>query len=102
MDASLFWAKDYDIELEKTTKQFGTNSSYVLTHLLVVREGLGVLLVFANVSSGFLNIISNICHGLFDKRKFFLRHPVYIVVEVTMNSSQRPELPKNVNIRNQL
>ena len=48
--------------------------------------------------SGFLNIISNICHGLFDKRKFFLRHPVYIVVEVTMNSSQRPELPKNVNI----
>ena len=42
LDASLFWAKEYDIELEKTTKQFGTNSSYVLTHLLVVREGLGV------------------------------------------------------------
>ena len=60
----------------KTTKQFGKNSSHVLAHLLVVREGLGVLLVFPRVSYGFLTANSNICHGIFDKRKFFLRHPV--------------------------
>ena len=55
----------------KTTKQFGKNSSHVLAHLLVVREGLGVLLVFPRVSYGFLTANSNICHGIFDKRKFF-------------------------------
>ena len=61
----------------KTTKQFEKNSSHVLAHLLVVREGLGVLLVFPRVSYGFLTANSNICHGIFDKRKFFLRHPVH-------------------------
>ena len=66
----------------KTTKQFGKNSSHVLAHLLVVREGLGVLLVFARVSYGFLTANSNICHGIFDKRKFFLRHPVCIFVVI--------------------
>ena len=55
----------------KTTKQIGKNSSHVLAHLLVVREGLGVLLVFPRVSYGFLTANSNICHGIFDKRKFF-------------------------------
>ena len=70
LDASLSWAKEYDIELEKTTKQFGTNSSYVLTHLLVVREGLGVLLVFAKFSEGFLAVNSNICQ-FWQKEVFF-------------------------------
>ena len=60
----------------KTTKQFGKNSSHVLAHLLVVREGLGVLLVFPRVSYGFLTANSNICHGIFDKRKFFFKNPV--------------------------
>ena len=63
----------------KITKQFGKNSSHMLAHLLVVREGLGVLLVFPRVSYLFLTANSNICHGIFDKRKFFLRHPVVLV-----------------------
>ena len=74
LEASLFWAKEYNIELEKTTKQFGTNSSHALTHLLVVREGLGVLLVFAKVSFGFLTVNSYICHDQFWQKEVFLRH----------------------------
>ena len=65
---SLSWAKEYNIELEKQQNNWG---KIVLAHLLVVREGLGVLLVFPRVSYGFLTANSNICHGIFDKRKFF-------------------------------
>ena len=34
-------------------------------YILVVREGLGVLLVFARVSYGFITVNSNICHCQF-------------------------------------
>ena len=47
----------------KTTRRFGTNSSYVPTHLIDVREGLGILLLFAKAHYGFLTASSNICHG---------------------------------------
>ena len=40
--------------------------------------------IFANVSYGFLTVNSNTAN--FDKKKFFLRHPV--VVEVTMNMAK--------------
>ena len=59
----------------KTTKQFGKNSSHVLAHLLVVREGLGVLLVFPRVSYGFLTANSNICHGQFWQKEVFFETP---------------------------
>ena len=49
------------VDNEKST----INSFHVLTHLLVVRKGLGVLLVFAKISYGFLTVNSNIWHSQF-------------------------------------
>ena len=50
----------------KTTRQFGTSLSHVPTHLLDVREGLGILLAKAHY--GFLTASSNICHGQFSRQ----------------------------------
>ena len=57
------------------TRQFETNSSHVPTHLLDVREGLGIFLVFAKVQYGFLTASSNICHGQFSQKEVFFEAP---------------------------
>ena len=53
------------------TRQFETNSSHAPTHLLDVREGLGILLVFAKAQYGFLTASSIICHGQFSLKEVF-------------------------------
>ena len=67
----------------KAKKQFGTNSSHVFTHLLVVREGFGVLLVFAKVSHGFLTVNSNIRQGQFWQKEVFFETPCRTESQIT-------------------
>ena len=55
----------------KNYRQFGTNSSHVPTHLIDVREGPGILLVFAKVQYKYLTESSNICHGHFSQKEVF-------------------------------
>ena len=59
-----------------------TNLSHVLTHLLDVREGLDILLVFAKVQYGFLIINSNICHSQFSLKKVFFEAPCRLRLRV--------------------
>ena len=63
----------------KTTRQFETNSSHVPTHLLDVREGLGILLVFAKAQYGFLTASSIIYHDQFSLKESTLFYMVTIM-----------------------
>ena len=71
------WLEIWQQKLSGAQAESSWYPSYCRTPLQErIAEGLGVLLVFAKFSYGFLTVNSNICHGQFWLKEVFLRHPV--------------------------
>ena len=72
------WLEIWQQKLSGAQAESSWYPSYCRTPLQErIAEGLGVLLVFAKFSYGFLTVNSNICHGQFWLKEVFLRHPVW-------------------------
>ena len=67
-----------------------------------MREGRGILLVFAKLQYGFLIVCRYICHGQFSLKKVFLRHPVDGTVSIPeknrINSAGVNEISINTSL----